>query len=87
MRTHIHRLRDLLVHYDIDLDALFGLALQDSVQTPFWVVRGWTAKEQLWSEPPILSNTITYEKGIKMTTDITAYQDEDTILGAVEHLG
>ena len=64
-RGHAHRLRDLLVHYDIDLDALFRLALQNSIQTPFWVVRGWTAKEQLWSKPPILLNTIAYEKRLK----------------------
>ena len=53
-RAHRHRLRDLLVHDDIDLHALLGLALQHAVQSPFFVERRGATEVQLGREPPVL---------------------------------
>lgn len=52
--AHVHGLGDLLVHDDVDFDALFGLALQQAVEPPFGVICRRTAQVQLGGEPPIL---------------------------------
>lgn len=85
-RRHAHRLRDLLVDYNVNLDALLCLALQDSVKAPLGVIGRRAAKEELWRKPPVLS--CTYKTDMSTTkSDITTHQDEDTFLGTVKHLG
>lgn len=56
--AHRHGLRDLLVDNDIDLDTLFGLAFQDTVQAPLFVVSRRTTEVQLRREPPILQRRV-----------------------------
>lgn len=47
-------LTHLLVHYNMDLDTLLSLALQDPVEPPFWEVCRRTAQIQFRGKPPIL---------------------------------
>ena len=56
-RAHRHRLRDLLVHDDVDLHSLLRLAFEQAVQAPFLVERGRATEIQLGREPPVLCHT------------------------------
>ena len=56
-RAHRHRLRDLLIHYDVDLHTLLRLAFEQAVQAPFLVERGRATEIQLGREPPVLCHT------------------------------
>lgn len=44
---------DLTVDGHVDLDAGFGAAFQDFIQSPFLVVIWWASQEQLRGQPPI----------------------------------
>lgn len=56
--AHGHSLCNLLVDNNINLDTLFGLALQNAVEAPLFIVRRWSTKVKLGGEPPVLRTHI-----------------------------
>lgn len=52
-RAHGHRLGNFLVDDNVNLDTLFGLALEDTVETIFLMLGGWAPHKQLRGEPPV----------------------------------
>jgi hypothetical protein len=83
---HGHGLRHLFVHNHVDLDALLGLALEESVEPPFGERSGRAAKvlhnETDRSTPVVVEKGArTYQLGRE-----PPIQDEDALLGVIYEL-
>lgn len=52
--TNRYSVPHLLVYDDMNLHALFSLALEETIQAPFREIRSRTAKIQLRGKPPVL---------------------------------
>lgn len=52
-RTDGQSLSDFFEYADVDLDALFGFAFEQTVDTPLLVVVRWAAKVEFGTEPPV----------------------------------
>jgi len=51
--AHRHRLDDLLVDHDVDVDALLGLAQKEAVEAELGMRLGRTTQVELGREPPV----------------------------------
>ena len=83
MRTHIHRLRDLLIHNNINLHPLFRLTSQHPIESPFRMIRRRTTKIKFRSKPPILFKVSHHISGCGPSQS----QNEVTVEVEVESIG